>query len=481
MLTVFDKPNSNANCSKSMSRRKLIQAAGAGMLGVNLPDVLQAESLTLPNAPRPRAKNVIFMHLFGGPSQLETFDLKPDAPEEIRGPFKPTACKTPGLLIGEHLPGIASISDRLAVVKTMTHSFNDHSGGGHYVQTGHRWHINIGGGFNVTPNDWPAMGSVTKYFDVQSDRISDAPTYVVLPNALGSFQEKGGIFRPGETAGWLGGGYEPLVTSIKKKSVEDNPYWRDCDDEELDFSINGLKPHEGMTINRYAKRSSLLDQINQQQVALGELSKTRVFNKYRQRALELVLSSKAREAFDVTKEPDSVRDTYGRHLYGQSSLVARRLIEAGSRFVTVQYDCVDGYSWDSHRNSDDVKKYLLPTFDQAFTALVTDLEDRGLLDDTLIVAMGEMGRTPKANSTWGRNHWSTLFPAVLVGGGIKQGFIYGDTDKHAAYATEHPVSPEDMAATIFTALGINPDWQIPDAADRPHLLTTGNAVMELFA
>ena len=161
--------------------------------------------------------------------------------------------------------------------------------------------------------------------------------------------------------------------------------------------------------------------------------------------------------------------------------MARRLIEAGSRFVTVQYDCVDGYSWDSHRNSDDVKKYLLPTFDQAFTALVTDLEDRGLLDETLIVAMGEMGRTPKANASWGRNHWSTLFPAVLVGGGIKKGFIYGSTDKDAAYATEHPVSPEDMAATIFTALGINPDWQIPDAAGRPHLLSTGSAVMELFA
>ena len=468
------------NQTPETNRRRLLQAAGAGMLGINLPQVLEAVDNNFGDAPSPTAKNVIFMHLFGGPSQLETFDMKPDAPSDIRGPFKPIPCSTDGLLVCEHLPNIAQITDKITVVKTMTHDFNDHSGAGHYVQTGHRWHVPIGGGFNVTPQDWPAIGSVAKYFDQRRGLINEAPTYAVLPNALGSLQQKGDIARPGETAGWLGGAYAPVVTGVNKNSENDNPFWRTCTDEELQFSIKGLSPQAGMTIGRFNSRAQLLNRINEHQQTLRELDRTRVFDKYRARALELVLSDKAREAFDVTKESPKTRDNYGRHLYGQSALVARRLIEAGTRFVTVQYDCVDGYSWDSHRNSDDVKKHLLPTFDQAFAALVNDLDDRGMLDDTLIVVMGEMGRTPKANSSWGRNHWSTLFPAVLAGGGIKRGFIYGETDKHAAYATAHPVSPEDMAATIFMALGINPSWQIQDAIGRPHQLTSGKPVLDLF-
>ena len=473
MLTLF-------NQNPKTNRRKLIQAAGTGLLGVSLPKILAAEESNFSDAPRPTAKNVIFMHLFGGPSQLETFDMKPDAPSDIRGPFKPTPCKTDGLLVCEYLPNIAKITDKVTVVKTMTHDFNDHSGAGHYVQTGHRWHVPIGGGFNVTPQDWPAIGSVAKYFDQQRGLINEAPTYAVVPNALGRLQQKGDIARPGETAGWLGGAFAPVVTSIEKNSETDNPFWRECSDAELQFSIRGLKPQEGMTVKRFATRAQLLDQINKQQQQLRQLDRSRLFDRYRSRALELVLSDKARLAFDVTQESDAMRDQYGRHLYGQSALVARRLIEAGTRFVTVQYDCVDGYSWDSHRNSDDVKEHLLPTFDQAFAALVNDLDERGLLDETLIVAMGEMGRTPKANSTWGRNHWSTLFPAVLAGGGVKRGFVFGETDKHAGYATAHPVSPEDMAATIFTALGINPSWQILDSIGRPHQLTPGKPVQELF-
>lgn len=473
MLTLLNQnPDTN--------RRRLLQAAGAGMLGISLPKILEAADNNFSDAPSATAKNVIFMHLFGGPSQLETFDLKPKAPSDIRGPYSPIACNTPELLICEHLPNIAKITDKITVVKTMTHDFNDHSGAGHYIQTGHRWHIPIGGGFNVTPQDWPAIGSVAKYFDQRRGLINAAPTYAVLPNALGSLQQKGDIARPGETAGWLGGAFEPIVTGIRKKSETDNPFWRECSDDELQFSIKGLTPQDGMTIGRFNSRAQLLDRINDQQRRLRELDRTSVFDKYRARALELVLSDKARDAFDVTQESASTRDAYGRHLYGQSALVARRLIEAGTRFVTVQYDCVDGYSWDSHRNSDDVKKHLLPTFDQAFAALIHDLEDRGLLDDTLIIAMGEMGRTPKANNTWGRNHWSTLFPAVLAGGGIKRGFVYGETDKHAEYATAHPVSPEDMAATIFSALGINPSWQILDSIGRPHQLTTGQRVDDLF-
>jgi len=202
---------------------------------------------------------------------------------------------------------------------------------------------------------------------------------------------------------------------------------------------------------------------------------------FRQKALDLVSSEETRIAFDVTKEPDKLRKQYGSHLFGQSALVARRLIEAGTRFVTVHYDCVDGYSWDSHRNCKTLEKHLLPTLDSALSTLVLDLEDRGLLDETMVVCMGEMGRTPKAKDGWGRDHWSTLFPAVLAGGGIKRGFVYGRTDRDAAYATENMVTPEDLSRTILEALGVNPAWMIPGIGGRPHLVSDGQFISDIWA
>jgi uncharacterized protein (DUF1501 family) len=205
------------------------------------------------------------------------------------------------------------------------------------------------------------------------------------------------------------------------------------------------------------------------------------FEAFRQRAFALVTSNKTREALDLRSEPAALRDRYGRHLFGQSTLMARRLVEAGVRYVTVHYDCVDGYSWDSHRNSDDVKKHLLPTFDQAYAALIQDLEERGLLQETLVVATGEMGRTPRANAQWGRDHWSTLFSNVLAGGGVAGGRIYGKSDKDAAYAIEKPVSPEDLAATIYHALGIDPELRVANAENRPTpIVEGGSPVLGVF-
>jgi uncharacterized protein (DUF1501 family) len=202
---------------------------------------------------------------------------------------------------------------------------------------------------------------------------------------------------------------------------------------------------------------------------------------FRQRAYELVTSEKAKLALDIRQEPTEIRDRYGRHLFGQATLMARRLVEAGVRFVTVQYDCVDGYSWDSHRNSDDVGKHLLPTFDQAYSALISDLEQRSLLDDTLVVATGEMGRTPAANAQWGRDHWSTLFSTVLAGAGIPGGQVYGKSDKDAAYAIEKVVSPEDLAATIYHALGIDHEMRVNDFQNRPTpIVDGGKPVLQLW-
>ena len=409
MLTLLGKKSTTCG---GLSRRQLMQVGGAGLLGLSLPRLMAAEEAT-PFAGA-RAKSVIFLFLFGGPSQLETFDMKPDAPSGIRGPFKTTPSKTPELRICEHLSRTAAISDKLAVIKTMTHSYNDHSGAGHYVQTGHRWKIPIGGGFNVTPSDAPSMGSIVKYYSQNQPGglERDMPSYVVVPNFLGRLQDyKVQLRRPGETAGWLGRAYDPLNTRLDKRGKDDNPYFRDCTDEELNYQIQGLEQLNGITLDRLDRRNSLLTQFNRERQLLDRRGNIHAMDRFRQRALALVSSEKTRQAFDVRKEPDALRDRYGRHLFGQSTLVARRLIETGVRFVTVHYDAVDGYSWDSHRSSSYLENHLVPTLDQALSALVTDLDQRGLLDETLVVAMGEMGRTPKANDKWGRGHWSTLFPA----------------------------------------------------------------------
>lgn len=474
MLNIL---GSRARVCGRRTRRQALQAGGGGLLGLTLPDLMAAQQAS--GGTVGRAKSVIFLFLFGGPSQLETFDMKPDAPEAIRGPFRPIASRTPELRICEHLPRTAAVTDRCTIIRTMSHSFNDHSGGGHYIQTGHRWHLPIGGGFNVTPDDWPAMGAVVDYVSrADGSPASAVPTYAVLPNSLGRLQEyKVQLRRPGETAGWLGRGFDPVTTRIDKRDSKDNPYWRDCSDAELTFQIDGLVAQDSLNLDRLDRRQSLLTQFDD---ARRQLNNATVdsYSEFQQKALALVTSEKTRDALDLRRESPALRDLYGRHLFGQSTLMARRLIEAGTRFATVHYDCVDGYSWDSHQHSDDVRKHLLPTLDQALSALLTDLDDRGLLDETLVVCLGEMGRTPKANANWGRNHWSTLFPAVLAGAGIRAGAIYGETDADAAYAVTPPVSPEDLAATIYQALGIDHEIRVKDAFGRPVPVVEGGRPLQ---
>jgi hypothetical protein len=471
-----------ATCNR-LSRRTVLEAAGAGLLGLTLPQLLAAEQAGSSSAsgPKPRAKSVIFLFLFGGPSQLETFDMKPDAPAKIRGPFRPIPCKTPELKVCEHLPRVANLTDQLSVIRTMTHNYNDHSGGGHYIQTGHRWQVAVGGGFNATNRDWPSMGSVTEYVTQRAagNKQSELPNYAVLPNFLGKLQEYSSqLRRPGEYAGWLGRGYDGLTTNIGKKSPKDNPYFRDCTDDELRYEVQGLSLPEGITLDRLQHRQTLVSQFDDQLRKLDRHAGVAAWDKLQQRAMSLATSSATRQALDITAEKAELRDQYGRNLFGQSTLLARRLVEAGTRFVTVHFDACDGYSWDSHQNSNDVQKHLIPALDNALASLIADLKDRGLLDETLVVCMGEMGRTPQANAAWGRSHWSTLFPAVLAGGGMKRGFVYGASDKDAAYPIDKPVTPEDLAATIYTALGINPHLQLPDAQGRPVSVVDGGRVLE---
>lgn len=475
-----------------LSRRQFVEIGGAGLLGLTLPKLLAAEEnppeprSPQPRSTRPRARSVIFLYLFGGPSQLETFDLKPAAPDAIRGPFRPIASRTPDLVISEHLPRMAQISDRFCVLRTLGHSYNDHSTAGHYIQTGHPWHVPIGGGFNATDKDWPAMGSIIEFIDQRAEGPPRTiPSYVYLPNRLGHLQTYSTkLDRPGQYAGWLGRGYDALATDIRKRDDNDNPFYRPCADDELDYRIKGLASDAALTLDRLDRRRSLLEQFDLARRRLDDVATTLYpasYGRFQQRALALVNSETTRRALDLRGEPAELRDQYGRHLFGQSTLMARRMIEAGARFVTVAWDAPDGYGWDSHVHSDDVKKHLLPGFDQAFAALVADLDGRGLLDETLVVAVGEMGRTPHATGAWGRGHWSTLFPAVLAGGGIRGGIVYGRSDKHAAYPADHPLSPEDLAATLFASLGIDPETRIADTQGRPVPLVDGGRVLhEIF-
>jgi hypothetical protein len=477
MLNIYGA--SRSACDR-VQRRQILQAGGAGLFGLTVPQLLAAESMLAGRTSK--VKSVIFMLLFGGPSQLETFDMKPDAPEQIRGPFKPIASKTPGLLISEHLPKMAAVSDKYCVIRSMSHSQNDHSGGGHYLQTGKRWHVPIGGGFSPTPKDWPSMGSIVDYMDQQRPSLKNSmPPYMVVPNSLGQLQEKGQYPRPGEHAGWMGPRYNPLTTQVKKRSLEDNPYWRHCTDEELTFQIADMKSPEGVSLDRLDRRRSLLDQFDISRQQLDQFSAAS-YDPFREKAFSLMTSERTRTALNIRAESAASRDRYGRHLFGQSALMARRLVEAGVRYVTVHYDCVDGYSWDSHRNSDDVRKHLLPTFDQACSALISDLDERGLLDETLVIATGEMGRTPKANAQWGRDHWSTLFSTVIAGGGIVGGKTHGASDKDAAYSLDTPVSPEDLAATVYYAMGIDHELRVPNAENRPiQIIDDGHPVTGLWS
>ena len=457
---------------------------------MSLQNVLAAEEAAVAQSKRPgRAKGVIFVFLYGGPSQLETFDMKPDAPSHIRGPFKHIAAKTPEMRICEHLPRIAQRTDKFAVVRTVNHPENNHNGT-HFIQTGHALPPAERGSARVaaTDKDWPAFGSVISYLDAKRNgKPNPFPPYVYLPRLLGHFA---GYDINGQYAGWLGKEWNPLPTHIRKLHPLDNPFFRDCSDAQLDFRLAGLNPLPGVTMDRLDKRRTLLQQFDAQRPTLERTANVRHFSSRRQRAFDLLTSGDIAKAFDIRKEPKKLRDSYGRNLFGQSMLLARRLIEAGSRFVTIGWDMTvrgdDTTSWDSHRELTRINKdHLLPTLDQGLPALIDDMSNSGLLDETLVFVAGEMGRTPKFENRGhqdGRDHWSYCFPCMFAGAGTRGGIMYGESDKHAAYPATNPVSPGDLAATIYESLGISPETRIPNAEGQPvPLVKAGKALSQLFA
>ena len=459
------------------------------MFGMSLPRLFAAESARPTTIPA-RAKSVMFVFLYGGPPQLETFDMKPDAPSDYRGPFRPIASRTPGLRICEYLPNLAQRSDRFAVVRTVNHPQNDHNGT-HFIQTGYPLPLANRGAARVaaTDKDWPAFGSVISYLDQQrrANRGGAAfPPYVYLPRLLGHFA---GYDINGQYAGWLGKAYNPMATAIRKRHATDNPYYRDCTDEELDFRLAGLEPQPEVRLDRFDRRRSLLKQLNAARHSLNDFAAIRHLQSHQQQALNLLTSGDVAKAFDLRQEPDALRDRYGRNLFGQSLLMGRRLIEAGSRFVTVAWDMAvrgdDTTSWDSHRSLTRIMRdHLLPGLDRGLPALLDDLQDRGLLDETLVFVAGEMGRTPRfqnRGSEDGRDHWTYCFPCLFAGAGVRGGVTYGKSDKHAAYPVDDPVSPADLAATIYESLGISLEQRIPNAQGQPvPIVDHGKPLQALF-
>lgn len=481
MLSILGNRQSVCN---GLSRRAALQVGGAGLFGLTTAKLRAAESAA-GQFQNGRAKSVIFVFLFGGPSQLETLDMKPDATSNLRGPFMPIDARTPGLRICELMPRLAAMSDKYAVIRSMTHQHNDHNAC-HYMMTGHMWTRKAENGqdVNARETDWPSIGSVVEYLSAhESSRKRTFPDYVYLPNRLGHLQLPK-YDRTGQYAGWLGSAYNGLSTEIRPLNPKDNLWLHVAKEEELDFRIKGLVPTTEVSLDRLDRRKSLLEQFDEARSAIDDSSRLEAYDSQRGQALELVTSDAIRSALDIKQEKPELRDKYGRHLFGQSCLMGRRMVEAGCRFVTVAWDSVAGTDgWDSHGTSKFMEQSLIPGLDQGLSALLTDLKDRGLLDETLVVALGEMGRTPKPDTPqWGRGHWSYCFPAVLAGAGVKGGLLLGKSDKDAGFPIERPISPEDMGATIYDALGVDLGLMLPDRQGRPvHIMEGGGKpIAELF-
>ncbi len=447
---------------------------GAGAFGLSLPGLLRARAPN-PGAPSParrsgpRARSVIVLYLNGGPSQLDMWDLKPDAPREVRGSFRPIPTNVPGTHISEHMPRMARIADRYTIVRSMTHTETDHLRAGYWVMTGGRLTRPITAFSGMDRNDHPHIGAVVSRW-----RPSDGmPSFVVVPE----FVSPRGVPRPGQHAGFLGSPWDPYA-------VLSDPSLPDYDAGPIRGSLQ-------IPQRRLRKRGSLLGRLESASPLSERAIDARDLVGFRERALDLVTSGAARDAFDVSREPRATRDRYGRHIFGQSALVARRLVEAGVRLVQVNFVRRDngrgGQGYDSHSvppsppHLEWAKTELLPPTDAAFAALVEDLDERGLLDETLVVLMGEFGRTPRFNPNGGRDHWPGCYSVVLAGGGIAPGGVHGASDRFAAEPTRDPVTPDDLIATVYHLLGIDHRGVMHDLDGRPHFLINGEPVRALLA
>lgn len=439
----------------------MLQVGAIGALNLALPPVLAAGGRPARPGRAPRADSCILVFLNGGPSHLDMWDMKPGLPKELRSEFQPVATSVPGIRVCEHLPRLARLTSHCALVRSVHHDQVAHAPAVYTALTGVRSDVRAGL-LGAKATDHPAIGSVVGRFRPPASQV---PPYVLMPYLTA--EGAGGPPQPGFLGGWLGKAHDPFLVLRGGK-----------DPEGLD--LPALIPGTGMTARRVHDRRELLAGLNRSGAGAGQ---GREMQRLQERACDLLTSAAAQRAFQLDREPSRVRDAYGRNVYGQSLLLARRLVEAGTRLVCVSWAPDANATWDTHgANFAKLKTQLLPPFDAGFSHLLTDLVERGLLGRTLVVVMGEIGRTPKINGGAGRDHWEFCYTVLFAGGGIKGGLTYGASDKHGAYPSECPVSASDIVATVYHGLGIAPDLGLRDRLDRPILLMPeGAPIQDLFS
>lgn len=457
-----------------ITRRDMLHVGGLGMFGLSLSGLLNGHPAQ--GAPRAdvqivpsggKAKSCILLFMMGGQPQHSTWDPKPDAPTEVRGEIKPISTNVPGLEFGELMPQLAGMADKLCVLRGVSTNDNAHSSSGYYMLTGrphapmNRENANPG-----APNDWPCVAAVVQRL---SRKTGELPAAVRLPRHI--FNTDGSVW-PGQTAGFLGTNAEPW-------------YFR-CEPASPDYRIPEFTLPVDVSSDRLTGRHHLLQEFNQRLDAAERSGLIRSYNGLTQRAFNLLSSAKSRSAFNLELESRETRDRYGASQFGQSCLLARRLVEAGVRLVQVNWfrgadEPSDAPCWDSHaREADRLKKVLVPPMDQGFSAIVADLAHRGLLEETLVVCLGEFGRTPKINGRGGRDHWGSVFSVALAGGGIRGGIVYGASDRQGAYPKDGLVRPEDLVATIYHCLGYNAATEFHDSQGRPLAISRGDVIQPIL-
>ena len=438
-----------------ITRREMLQVGYSGLLGVGLSKFAAAQS-SQSNIKKP--KSLIIVFLTGAASHLEMWDPKPDAPPEIRGEHGSIQTKTPGLLAGEYLPKLASRSDKFAVIRSLAHRENNHLVATHHVLTGHQ---QPGAFFDkiASRDDFPNYAAGISFTRRPPE---GTPCGVNLPTYL----MEGPLLWPGQYAGFLGPKHDVMqVTNDPNKP---------------DFRIDNLRPAAGMDVDQLKDRMALLEAVNSQQRWLSESADTRKMSDQQQQAVSVLTSGKVARAFDIDREPVAVRDKYGRHAFGQSILLARRLVEAGVPVVQANMGRVQ--NWDTHGNNfKRMKDELLPPVDRGVSALLDDLGDRGMLEDTMVMMLGEFGRTPKVdNKNAGRDHWASCFCGLFAGAGVQPGQVIGKSDKSGGYPSTTPYSPDDIGATVYSVMGIDPHAEVRDRLNRPVQLNRGRVITSLF-
>ena len=459
---------SGARLCDGIRRREVLRAGSLGLFGLSLPELLRSrEAQAATTVSGGKAKSCIVLFLMGGPPQQSTWDPKPEAPPEVRGAYKHISTNVPGIDICELMPTTARVMDKVCVLRAVSSGDNAHSSSGYYMLTGHPHQpLQVEGANPGPPNDFPSIGTLVRLLRGDSPGLPGAMT---LPMRI--FNTDGSVW-PGQNAGFLGRAADPWLLkfdpSVSAPGIDE-------------FNL----PPEIPPV-RLAARRTLLEQVNERVARLDASGPMQQFGRHEERALNLLGSSPARAAFDLEQEPAAMRDRYGRTPFGQSVLLARRLVEAGVSLVQVNWyrgpnEPAANPVWDTHRDETArLKDVLVPPMDQAYSALLEDLSQRGLLDETLVVSMGEFGRSPKLDAAAGRGHWGFVYSAALAGGGVGGGQVIGASDKQAGQPKEGKVSPADLAATIFHALGHSPDTLYQDRIGRPLPLSRGEVIRGVF-